>query len=112
MSELSEKLKQARVLNGFTLRQVEEVTGVSNAYLSQLENGKIKKPSATVLYKLANLYNVTLDSLLHGIIKNSQGFSINDSAELKPYNITPDEGKQLLEYLAFLRYRKKSLLNI
>jgi len=57
-------LKELRRLNNLTLRDVEEKAGISNAYLSRLENGKIKKPSASVLNKLATLYKVSLDSLL------------------------------------------------
>jgi hypothetical protein len=41
---------------GWTLRQVEDATGISNAYLSQFENGKIKKPSQNVVTKLINFY--------------------------------------------------------
>ena len=39
-----------------TLRDVELKTGISNAYLSQLETGKIKKPSFEVISKLYYLY--------------------------------------------------------
>ena len=64
MKSLGNKLKELREIHRFTLRQVEEATGISNAYLSQLENDKIAKPSANVLYKLSNIYNVELDTLL------------------------------------------------
>ena len=48
--------KQKRLSKGLTLRQVEEKTGISNAYLSQLENGKIKKPSYDTIQKLNAVY--------------------------------------------------------
>lgn len=48
--------KEARKIAKLTLRQVEEITGISNAYLSQLENGKIKKPSYDVVQKLNDVY--------------------------------------------------------
>ena len=64
MKSLGSTLKELREIHRFTLRQVEEATGISNAYLSQLENDKIAKPSANVLYKLSNIYNVELDTLL------------------------------------------------
>lgn len=48
--------RELRLARKFTLRQVEEMTGISNAYLSQLETGKIKKPSYEVVQKLNNLY--------------------------------------------------------
>src|SRR4030095_10467564 len=45
--ELGAMLAGLRTAKGLSLREVEEATGkaVSNAYLSQLENGKIRKPS-------------------------------------------------------------------
>lgn len=49
--------KLLRKKMGLTLRQVEEKTGISNAYLSQLENGKIKKPSFKIVSKLFELFN-------------------------------------------------------
>lgn len=48
-----------RFYSGFTLRQVEELTGISNSYLSQLENGKVKKPSYEFVTRLISLYNTT-----------------------------------------------------
>jgi transcriptional regulator with XRE-family HTH domain len=105
MKTLGQTLKEARELIPFTLRQVEEATGISNAYNSQLENDKIKKPSANVLYKLSSIYKIELDELLlaSGIIKEGQkikdlGKSIN--------NLTPKEHQQLTDYLRFLRHKK------
>jgi len=56
MGSNMENYKEARKRAKLTLRQVEEITGVSNAYLSQLENGKIKKPSYDVVQKLNDVY--------------------------------------------------------
>jgi len=39
-----------------TLRQVESDTGISNAYLSQMENRHIKKPSFETVMKLYQYY--------------------------------------------------------
>lgn len=107
MKSLGKTLKEARELIPFTLRQVEEAAGISNAYLSQLENDKIKKPSASVLYKLASLYQIDLNVLLFaaGIIKEkpTKGHSVLNSLAKKGGQLTPEEEKQLLEYLKFLR---------
>jgi len=53
--ELGGLLAHLRVAKGLSLRQVEEATdkAVSNAYLSQLEKGRIRKPSPHVLHSLA-----------------------------------------------------------
>lgn len=65
-------LRELRERAELTLREVEDATQISNAYLSQLENGKIKSPSANVVYKLGKLYGVDSTTLLIkcGIIKN------------------------------------------
>src|SRR3989442_12819294 len=65
-SELGALLADLRKAKGFSLREVEEATGkaVSNAYLSQLENGKIRKPSPNVLHSLAKAYVVPYEALM------------------------------------------------
>lgn len=55
--ELGEFLKKLRLKNDLTTRQVYEKSGVSNSYLSLVENGN-RKASAIILKKLANVYNV------------------------------------------------------
>jgi transcriptional regulator with XRE-family HTH domain len=107
MKSLGQKLKETRELIPFTLRQVEDATGISNAYLSQLENDKIKKPSASVLYKLAMLYKLSLEELLGaaGIIedyKPPQNKLLDDLSKAAG-KLTDDEQKELLKYLKYLR---------
>ncbi len=47
-----------------TLRNVEGDTGITNAYLSNIELG-IKKPGVKTLAKLSSYYQVPLEHLLH-----------------------------------------------
>ena len=113
MKSLGKTLKDSRELIRFTLRQVEEATGISNAYLSQLENDKIKKPSANVLYKLASIYNIELDVLLAaaGVIeKKSPNKSklLNSVALSANGGLSEAEEDALLGYLRFLRSGKKN----
>jgi transcriptional regulator with XRE-family HTH domain len=58
-------LKARRMELGFTLRDVEQITGgqISNAYLSQLENGKIKNPSFVIICALAATYHVSIETM-------------------------------------------------
>lgn len=112
MKSLGKILKESRELIPLTLRQVEEATDISNAYLSQVENEKIKKPSANVLYKLANLYNIELDSLLgaSGIIEKQSAKTsklLNANVALSASTLTKEEEEKLLEYLSFLRTKNK-----
>src|SRR5665213_1796305 len=60
-SGLGAYLKSLRNGRGLSLRDVEAATNkeVCNAYLSQLETGKIGKPSPNILHALAELYGVS-----------------------------------------------------
>src|SRR5271169_5434305 len=60
-------LKTAREIRKLSLREVETATGISNAYLSQLENNKIKKPSPHFLHKLAALYGISYELLMEAV---------------------------------------------
>ena len=57
----AEILKKIRNHRGVSLRQMEERSGISNAYLSQLETGKVKNPSLDVLYKLSQYFDLPMD---------------------------------------------------
>src|ERR1035438_2485229 len=61
---LGEFLRTIRLSMPMTLREAEEASGVSNAYLSQLEQGKITKPSPHFLHKLAGCYAVPYETLM------------------------------------------------
>src|SRR3989442_15867452 len=63
-TKLAQELARIRRLRGISLRRVEKETGISNAYLSQLENGKAENPSPHVLLQLAEYYDVPYESLM------------------------------------------------
>ncbi len=99
---------------GLSLRQVEEATDkdVSNAYLSQLENNKISKPSPNILHVLANQYGVDYVDLLMraGYLPTkmeSAGRRQGRVAAFAIQDLTPDEEKALLAYLEFIRKQNR-----
>jgi len=108
-------LADLRRAKGLSLREVQEATGnaVSNAYLSQLEHQKIKKPSPNVLRSLAEVYGVPYESLME-----KAGYLTPDTAEQDERrrrlavfaieDLTAEEEEELLKYLAFLRFRNRS----
>jgi len=108
-------LASIRAAKGFTLREVEEATGkdVSNAYLSQLEHGKITKPSPHILHSLSEVYGVEYEKLMQkaGYISASaqrnQGKKHGSVATFAIDNLSSEEEHELLEYLRFLRSKKK-----
>jgi len=112
-SDLGALLADLRTAKGLSLRQVEEATdrAVSNAYLSQLENGKIQKPSPNVLHSLAAIYAVPYEGLMEkaGYLLPSEGARNARRARLAVFSIadlTAEEEEELLKYLAFLRSRR------
>jgi transcriptional regulator with XRE-family HTH domain len=62
--ELGSELRRARIAAGLTLRAAQSKSGISNAYLSQLETGKAENPAPAVLRKLADLYKMRYETLL------------------------------------------------
>ena len=57
-------LKSLRDKQRMSLRDVEKESGVSNAYIAQMEKGDRPAPSPDILKKLARAYNVTVRELL------------------------------------------------
>ena len=110
MNTVGKVLKEARESRRLSLREVEIQSGISNAYLSQLENDKIKKPSANTLYKLSALFKLDFDELMvtAGIVEKKQEISgpVDDFAFLAQ-NTTAQEKEKLVEYLKWLRYQEK-----
>ena len=113
-SELGALLADLRTAKGLSLREVEEATGkaVSNAYLSQLENGKISKPSPNMLHSLAEVYAVPYEALMEkaGYLLPSErgGRHRKRLAAFAIDDLTVEEEEELLKYLAFLRSRLSS----
>lgn len=117
METLGKTLKNTRENVALTLREVEIATGISNAYLSQLENEKIKKPSASILYKLADVYKIDLNVLLYaaGIIEKKDNLEDKPKQTLLEREIafykdklSENEEKEVVDFIKFLRYKKNN----
>ena len=99
-----------------TLREVEEATNrqVSNAYLSQIENQRIQKPSPNILHCLAEIYAISFENLMDkaGHLMPSTRRSDDDRhgrvATFAEYNLTEDEESELLQYLQFIRSKRQA----
>jgi len=113
-SALGPYLASLRTAKGLTLRDVEDATDkeVSNAYLSQLEHGKITRPSPNILHSLAEAYGVAYETLMEkaGYVtprgQRKSGQRHGKTATFAIDNLTPEEEDELLSYLAYLRSRK------
>jgi len=63
-SNFGQFLRSLRERRHMSLRDVERESGVSNAYIAQLEKGDRPPPRPNTLKKLAKAYNVTVRELL------------------------------------------------
>ncbi|WP_421940634.1 helix-turn-helix domain-containing protein [Pedobacter sp.] len=110
---LGKILKDARELKGISLRELEIQSGISNAYLSQLENDKIKKPSANTLYRLSELFNMNFDDLMvsAGIVEKKKESTVQTGCfafSSAMGDLTEEERDKIIEYLKFLRHQTKN----
>lgn len=103
--EFGKYIKKLRDERNLSLRQVDLYSGVSNSYLSMLENGKRKIPSPDVLKKLAEAYKVDYNQLME-----KAGYIDRGVVYAPTYFESPDVGDRVVcEGLA--SYSKEELEN-
>ena len=103
---LGDKIRELRDGFGLTQGQLAGCSSVSQGYLSQLENGEVKNPSAAVLLRVAQAMHVDPDELFE-----AAGYptvrTLRQIYEGYQSTIDPD----LLHYLSrFPRERQRRLL--
>jgi transcriptional regulator with XRE-family HTH domain len=102
------------MLSGATLREVETKTGISNAYLSQLESGKADRPAPRILHKLAEFYGASYTALMEaaGYLQpvsadtTTQSGATPGDAAFMGFDDLTDEEKELA--IAFVRFWRKN----
>jgi transcriptional regulator with XRE-family HTH domain len=107
-TDLGDKLAAAREEKKWSLREVERRTGIQNAHLSQIETGTIERPAPNVLWALAEVYDLDLQDLLRlaGHVEAAASAtpgSVVGAALRTMGDLTPDEQRQVLEYMEELR---------
>jgi transcriptional regulator with XRE-family HTH domain len=114
-SNLGPFIKKARLDRNMSLRDVEEATGkeVSNAYLSQLEGGKITRPSPHILYALSSALGVAYETLMEraGYIvptgDRAKEAKHGRAATFSIDNLSAEEETALLDYLNYIRTKRR-----
>ncbi len=114
--DFGEVIKKIRTDRKLTLKAAAELTGIAEAYLWQLENGKRESPRPETIKKLADGYGVPPQHLLacggylpeQGDIKKEVE-SANNKYLFRGFEKLSQEGKKKLEsYLQFLQKEDKS----
>ena len=113
MEALGSFIRTQRKLADLSLRELAEMTEVSNPYLSQLERG-LHQPSVRVLKAIANALNLSAETLLvqAGLLDNggeeapATGSSVESAVRTDP--ILSDDQKEALinVYRAMARDRR------
>ncbi len=83
-NSLGDYLREQRQAAKLSLRQLSELAGVSNPYLSQIERG-LKRPSAEILQQLAKGLEVSAESLYvrAGILDEENAGSSTPTADVR-----------------------------
>lgn len=98
---IGNKIREIRIKQNLSMKNLATMCGTSSSYISDLENGYIKKPSADKLLKIANALGVTLESILY-----SENSLINKLAKRTGDHVV-DDIYPLIEYINKSRFNDK-----
>jgi len=105
---LGKKIRALRDDMGMSQAQLASQGGLSQGYLSQLENDEVQNPSAAVIFRLAQSLHVDPRVLMHAAGYEEAGGPANGGDE---YEVTVDP--DLLRFLARIpRDQQTNLLRV
>jgi transcriptional regulator with XRE-family HTH domain len=120
-NRLGTRLRDLRRKKGVSLRRVERETGVSNAYLSQLERGVAMNPTPAKLQALAEYFEAPYLDLLSyagylpdAVTEDSRRLIATPESGIGRHSplattfaeLTDDEETLVLQYVEFLKSRR------
>jgi transcriptional regulator with XRE-family HTH domain len=112
VGSLGEYIREQRRNAQYSLRQLAEVAGVSNPYLSQIERG-LRKPSAEILQQIAKALRISAETLYvqAGMLEERQGEGLELRAAILADPLISERQKQALlaVYDAFLKENQGSV---
>ncbi len=110
MDELGTIIRDARKAKNMSLRALEQRVGVSNAHLSQLETGKIERPSMALLYSLAEALDLEYNRLTrlagHKVTRRSEGQAAVGVAFQGADDLTPREAEEVAKFIELMKKRR------
>jgi transcriptional regulator with XRE-family HTH domain len=106
--KLGDKIRQLREQCSLTQGQLAHSSSVSQGYLSQLENGEVKNPSAAVLLRVADAMQIDPDELFE-----AAGYPTVRTLRRMYQDFESTIDASLLSYLAGLsREKQRRLLSL
>lgn len=107
--KLGDRIRQLRDKHGLTQGQLAASSSVSQGYLSQLENGEVKNPSAAILLRVALAMRIDPDELFEAagyptartLRRMYEDYESTVDSELYGYlaNLPRDRQRRLLSHL-------------
>lgn len=106
-SNVGDFLREQRRTAQLSLRQLADLTGVSNPYLSQIERG-LRKPSAEVLQQIAKALRISSEALYvrAGLLDEPHGDHSVEDAVLADPILDEQQKRALLDVYASFRAAK------
>ncbi len=92
-----------RTQRGLSLRALSDSSGISLAYLSEIEHGR-KEASGTVLSQLAGAFDMSLPELVHAVADRLD--ADEPVPELSLDGLAPEEIDEVSRFTDWLRWRK------
>lgn len=99
---LGQRIRQRRKEKKYTLEQLAEKLDVSTTFIGQIERAK-GIPSLETLVKIANVLEISTDSLLFGDLNNKSGHRhFIEKVEELTETFTPNERELLLKNIEII----------
>ncbi|KAB7672525.1 helix-turn-helix domain-containing protein [Bacillus sp. B1-b2] len=99
---IGDRVKQLRLEKRMSLSELADQAGVAKSYLSSLERNLQSNPSIQFLEKIAAVFHIPVDQLLH----DQQNKDDLDSEWLKIVKEAMDSGVSKNEFREFLEFNK------
>ena len=96
LSGVGQRVKETRKILHLQQQQMAEAIGISSGHLSEIESGKAN-PNADFLIKLSNLYNVSVEYIIHG-----RGEMFYDDGKTKEKSFDFNENLDTIDKLIWL----------
>ncbi len=99
-------LSALRAERGWTLRELAERSGLSVAYVSELEHAR-KVPTLEVLEQLAQAYDLSLAAFLRRLAECLEPEpSVRDERYTDACDLDEEERAEIERFIAYLRWRR------
>ena len=112
MKALGSFIRSQRKLANLSLRQLADLTSLSNPYLSQIERG-LRKPSAEILQQIAKALRISAETLYvrAGILEEREGDHDLVGEILRDPSITEAQKQALIQVYVSFQHENEGLAN-